>query len=161
MIAFQESEILFDRLAVQAGKRRLLEAINLARSSPEYGLLWLLVQQKLFVRQQQIYRHQEDWLRDALDFTMELASDNNLTAYQRPFADSLAQIVGTATQGPFLLIASTLKRLASHWQEHAFLSAAYAIWNASAKIQMLSTSRNALESVLSAKATFLVPSDFE
>jgi hypothetical protein len=58
-------------------------------------------------------------------------------------------------------MAFVVKRLDSDLQEHAFLMAGYAIWRAATKVRILSASRNALKSILRAKAAFLDRSAFE
>ena len=158
---YGESESLFERFMVQAAKRRLTEAMDVARSSSEHDLYWLIAQQRLFYRVHQMYRRQEDWLRDALEVVLALASDADLAPHQGSFADSVVRLVGGFTQGPFLVVESAVKRIDKRRQDHAFLVIAYAIWQAAGSAHMLSTSRNELEVILRRKADFLKESDFE
>jgi tetratricopeptide (TPR) repeat protein len=160
-VCYRESEMLFDRLAVQSAKRRLVQAMDLAAVSAEYDLYWLTVQQKLFYRMQQTYARQDDWLRDALEVVVKLAKVNGLARFRAPFAESAAQAVELAIQGPFRIIGAVVKRFSTHWHEHAFLITAYALWLVAMRLRVLSSVRTELESFLRSEAGFLHPSDFD
>lgn len=158
---YRESEMLFDRLAVQSAKRRLGQAMELAAASAEHDLYWLTVQQKLFYRMQQTFGLQDDWLRDALNIVVKLATVDRLARFRTSFAESVARAVRGATTGPFGAIALVVKRLETEWHEHAFLVAAYALWFVAMRARILSGARAELESFLRSEAKFLRQSDFD
>jgi tetratricopeptide (TPR) repeat protein len=160
-VSYRESEILFERFAVQAAKRRLTEAMQLARSSSEHELYWLVVQQRLFNRVQQMYARQVDWLQDALEVAVTLATEEAMAAYRQPFGESVYNLSRKATEGPFMQISSAVERFENERREHAFLVAAYAIWCVATRNQVLAASRNTLESYLRGNAVFLHATDFQ
>ena len=160
-VSYRESEILFERFAVQAAKRRLTEAMQLARSSSEHELYWLVVQQRLFNRVQQMYARQVDWLQDALEVTVTLATEGGMAAYRQPFGDLAYNLSRRATEGPLMQISSAVERFENERREHAFLVAAYAIWCVATRNQVLAASRNTLESYLRGNAVFLHATDFQ
>ena len=91
-ILFKESDILFDRLLVQKGKSKLLEAEALAATISELDPLLQIRNQKLFARSEQMYSNQIDWLRDVLEHGLLLGSDDALTSWQDAFGRNVLKI---------------------------------------------------------------------
>ena len=158
---YRESEILFGRLAVQAAKRRLHDAMQLAQSSSQPELYWLCVKQRLFQYAQQIYTRQIDWLQDALGVAVTLASDQQMAGYRQAFGELVDNLSRMATEGPLAQIASRIDRFQTERREHAFLVALYAMWWAAPRNQILAASRNTVESYLRGNAGFLHAADFQ
>jgi hypothetical protein len=158
-VRFAESEILFDRFAVQAAKKRLNEAMHLARSASEHDLFWLAVQHKLFYRMNQFYTRQEDWLHDAAEITLVLADDENFAAFRPRFADSVRHTAELSTSGPFRVLVVEISRLEREWQNNSFWIAAYAIWRAAGSARVLTGALNMLEHTLRTRAASVIESD--
>lgn len=137
-LRYKESGMLFERLVVQAAKRRLAEAMDLASPLSEPELYWLIVQQRLFYRVDLTYTRSESWIRDAIGVAAVLAGDDTLTQYRQSFADLVSGLAkasaGTATRGPFWQIVSEMKRFEGEWQQHAFLVASYGLWTLAARL---------------------------
>ena len=157
---YRESEILFGRLAVQAAKRRLHDAMQLAQSSSQPELYWLCVKRRLFQCAQQIHTGQIDWLQDALGVAVTLASDQEMAGYRQAFGELVYNLSRVAAEGPFAQAASVMDRFENERREHAFLVALYALWWAATRNQILAASRNTVEAYLRGIADFLHASDF-
>ena len=160
-ICLRESEVLFERLAVQRAKERLQSGIELASKTTDYQLYWELLRNKHFIRAYQIYGRQEDWVRDALDLVAVLAGSANLEPFRQKFAEAVAGLTSEG-QGIFSSVASVVRRLGAQWQENAFTVAAYALWRAAVDCHVISTSRAIVELILKKSGVkFLSASDFD
>ncbi len=107
-ILFKELELLFDRLLVQKGKAKLLEAEALALSLGERDLLLQIRHKKLFVRFEQMYSNQIDWLRDVLEHGLLLGSDDALTSWQDGFGSNVLKVAQLMLDGPLRDVALSI-----------------------------------------------------
>lgn len=159
-LAYRQSQILFERLAAQAAKRRLAEAEQLAREASENDLYWNVVDYTLFILGGQLYSRWTDWLHDALDVALVIATESNYAGYRQSFGEEVCDLSKVNTARPFPQIMSLIVEMHSHWTNHAFPVAVYALWRVATDHRIVASSLNALEEYLKQNAQFLGPSYF-
>jgi len=160
-LRYRESELLFARLLVQAAKKRLLEAEDLACKSSDPDLYWLTVHERLFRRVEQFYPRPMEWLRASLEQCLRVAQPDADTSSRQRFADAVRGIAHSYASKPFSDIAATINWLSAQWEKNAFCVAAYGLWRAATTLGVVSSARNNLETWLRQNAAFLAPPDFQ
>ena len=127
-LLFRESELLFDRLLVQKGKPRLLEAEALALAHGQRDLLLSIRHKKLFTRFQEMYGNQIDWLLDVLEAGLLLASDHTASPMRDGFGRNVLIAANQIARGPMQSVAARISRYGERWRQNAFLFSMLAVW---------------------------------
>jgi hypothetical protein len=127
-ILFRELELLFDRLLVQKGKSKLLEAEALAAGISEQDLLLQIRHKKLFIRFDQMYSNQIEWLRDVLEHGLFLASNDSLAPSRESFGKNILIITERIQNGPMHAVALKISAYGERWKQNPFLFSLLAVW---------------------------------
>lgn len=155
-----ESTFLFDRMAVQKGKRCLQEACDLAENSREYSLLATIFQEKLFVRTQQYYGEQVSWIQDALEAFSKLMDEGFARDTQHAFGERLKQFVGEQHVPMLQRVSRLMDRYAGQCSTQLFEVAGFGLYKTAMQFRVISGCLLRIEAYLKGHAQFLSSSDF-
>jgi hypothetical protein len=160
-LRFHESNILFERYAVQAAKRKLLEAELLAHDRCDKLLIIEIIYDKLFNRVQQFYStNRNAWLVDALNAAVVLAGDDIYGENRSSFANNVMALSRHQAGPPFDDLNITVERFKEASKDQVFLVVTYAMWGAATRHRLLAGCLNTIETYLRQNATFLTDADF-
>jgi len=160
-LLFRESELLFDRLLVQKGKPRLLEAEALALTQGQRDLLVSIRHKKLFTRFQEMYGNQIDWLLDVLEAGLLLASDNTLSPMRGGFGQNIFIAANQIARGPMQAVAARISGYGERWRQNAFLFSMLAAWAVCRQFRMRPGVLQEIEKFLHAVDAPLTEEDFD
>jgi tetratricopeptide (TPR) repeat protein len=127
-LLLRECNLLFDRLFVQKGKSKLLDAEALATTHARHDLLLLVLHEKLFVRFQEMYSNQADWLQDVLETGMLLARDDTRAPSCGSFGRNISIIATKSRTGPMHAIGIKISEYGQRWHQNPFLFSFLAAW---------------------------------
>jgi hypothetical protein len=159
-LLYRESELLFDRLLVQKGKPRLLEAEALALTHGQRDLLLSIRHKKLFTRFQEMYGNQIDGLLDVLEAGLLLASDNTLSPTRDAFGQNVFIAADQIARGSMQAVAARISGYGERWRQNAFLFSMLAVWSVCRQFRMRPGVLREIDKFLHAVGAPLTEEDF-
>jgi hypothetical protein len=135
-ILFRESEILFERLLVQAAKPRFLDAESLAADHADYEILLTVRHKKLFLRFDQIYANQVHWVQDVLEHGLLLATTERLAPSREVFGKNVFALSDRIQSGPMQATALKIRAYGERWKQNPFLFSLAALFVASRQYRL-------------------------
>jgi tetratricopeptide (TPR) repeat protein len=159
-ILFRQSEVLFERLLVQAAKPRLLEAEILAADHPDYETLLTIRHKKLFLRFDQVYANQVHWVQDVLEHGLLLATNDSLAPSREAFGKNVFALSDRIQNGPMRAAALKISAYGERWKQNPFLYSLLALWCASRQFRLRFATMDQIENYLRSSQNGLQEQDF-